>query len=193
MNTLFNEGLIDFKYLAIKKAVRNLEHPEIINGSSIGEKLMDILNNSKITTLFQPIVSLKDGSIFGYEALSRGPENTVLENPSMLFDIARVHGKLWDLEFLCRIKALEKASMCNDSFHVFINVDPDIINDEKFKSGFTKEFLKKFEINPQNIVFEITEKNSIEDIDGFNKLISNYKDQGFCPSEIQSVPISISI
>jgi EAL domain-containing protein (putative c-di-GMP-specific phosphodiesterase class I) len=90
-----------------------------------------------------------------------------------------VYGKLWELEFLCRIKALEKASKNNHNFNIFINVDPDIINDEKFKKGFTKEFLEKFEINPENIIFEITEKNSVADIQSFKKLIDHYKDQGY--------------
>ena len=140
---------------------------------------MQILENRQINTVFQPIVSLKDGQILGFEALSRGPENSILESPVMLFDVARVYGKLWELEFLCRIKALENAAKSNRKFNIFINVDPNIINDEKFKKGFTKEFLEKFNIDPENIVFEITEKNSVSDINSFKKLIRNYKDQGY--------------
>lgn len=179
MTMLFDQNHPSFNEYALKKAVLNLEFPEILKDESIEGKFMNVLEKGSITTLFQPIISLKDGSLLGYEALSRGPRNTSLENPAILFDLARVYGKLWELEFLCRKKALERASNSPFDFNIFINVDPDIINDEKFKKGFTKEFLEKFEINPENIVFEITEKNSVSDVKSFNKLIGHYKDQGY--------------
>lgn len=144
-----------------------------------GKQFMDILNHRDIKTVFQPIVSLKNGSVLGYEALSRGPIGSVLENPSNLFDIARMYGKVWELEFLCRIKALENAVKTIPNACVFLNVDPATINDEKFRKGFTKEFLQKYGISPQNIIFEITEKNAISDFHGFRKTIDNYKDQGY--------------
>lgn len=51
-------------------------------------KLDEILEYEKIGTVFQPIVSLENGSILGYEVLSRGPEG--LESPDALFSMARV-------------------------------------------------------------------------------------------------------
>lgn len=179
MNIVLDQSYISFNEYALKKAVNNIEYPEVLEDKGMGDKFMDVLENGEIRTFFQPIISLIDGSILGLEALSRGPKSTALENPGILFDLARVYGKLWELEFLCRIKALEKASKDNHDHYIFINVDPDIINDEKFRKGFTKEFLKKFDINPENIVFEITEKNSVADITSFKRLIENYKDQGY--------------
>ena len=38
---------------------------------TLKENFMDILENQRIRPVFQPIVSLKDGKIIGYEALSR--------------------------------------------------------------------------------------------------------------------------
>ena len=43
-----------------------------------GDQLAAILVSRSITTRFQPIVNLKTGQTLGYEALSRGPENSVL-------------------------------------------------------------------------------------------------------------------
>ncbi|RCX19294.1 diguanylate cyclase/phosphodiesterase [Anaerobacterium chartisolvens] len=147
--------------------------------SNLGDEFMDILKTGNITTVFQPIISLKDAGVLGYEALSRGPSSSSLESPSHLFDLARIYGKLWELEFLCRIKALENLCSFSHHFNIFLNVDPEIINDEKFKKGFTKEFLKQFDINPENIVFEITERNCVSDLKVFKKVIDNYKDQGY--------------
>ncbi len=141
--------------------------------------LEDIIRTENIRTVFQPIVSLLNGDILGYEALSRGPAGSPLERPDMMFKAAEEHNMIWELEYLCRLKALEKAKNIVPSKMLFINVDPKIINDEKFKSGFTKEFIEKSGINAANIIFEITERTCIEDYKTFKKSIDNYINQGF--------------
>ena len=146
---------------------------------SLGKELMNILNNGEIRTVFQPIISLKDSSLLGYEALSRGPHGSVLESPANLFDVARIYDKLWEVELLCRLKALENVSKLLDDTYIFINVDPAVINDEKFKAGFTKEFLRKYNIDTYNVIFEITEKNAVNDYKSFRSIIDHYKDEGY--------------
>ncbi len=168
----FNDHIIPLK---AKASIYN----KALAREDMGDEFMEILQKGDIRTVFQPVISLKDGMFLGYEALSRGPEKSVFYNPEKLFEFARIFGRLWELELLCRLKALENISKYNPGFHIFLNVDPQIINDEKFKKGFTKDFLKDFNINPENIVFEITEKNSLVDILGFKKVIDNYKDQGY--------------
>ncbi len=141
--------------------------------------LDDIIKSENIRTVFQPIVSLVDGTILGYEALSRGPEGSPLERPDMLFKVAEANNMIWELEYLCRVKALEKAQKMVPIKMLFLNVDPKVMNDEKFKSGFTKDFILKLGIDPANIIFEITERTCIEDYKIFKKTIDNYIDQGF--------------
>lgn len=143
------------------------------------EELESIINNKNISTVYQPIVSLLDGTIIGYEALSRGPIDSPLQNPDKLFNAAQIHNKTWELEQLCRIKAIERAANIEKNKYLFINVDPHIFKDEKFKKGFTKEFLAKHNMSPDCIIFEITEKTCIEDYKSFKQALSNYVDQGY--------------
>lgn len=147
--------------------------------SELQKSLTRIIENEEIRTVFQPIISLRDGSILGYEALSRGPVNSPLQNPDALFGVATGCGKLWDLELLCRTKALESAYKSGAEIKLFLNVNPHIIHDEKFKRGFTKEYLGKFDIDPENLIFEITEKSAITDLCGFKKTIDHYKKQNY--------------
>lgn len=142
-------------------------------------ELEEILNNENITTVFQPIVSLLDGSIIGYEALSRGPETSPLYSPDKLFSTAEEFNKTWDLELACRTKAIERSkNLINDKL-LFLNVDPKIIKDKKFQKGLTKEFLVKNNISPDSIIFEITERTAISDYKNFVKILRNYTDQGY--------------
>ncbi|HWT74438.1 MAG TPA: GGDEF domain-containing protein [Mobilitalea sp.] len=144
------------------------------------EALDYIINNKQIRTVFQPIISLRDGSVLGHEALSRITCDNVIKNPEMLFGIAGEYNRLWDLELLCRTKALEAAyqfMIPPYSKMLFLNVNPNIMHDENFKKGFTREFLMQFHIEPQNVIFEITERNVILDMGGFLSTIDHYRSQ----------------
>jgi EAL domain-containing protein (putative c-di-GMP-specific phosphodiesterase class I)/GGDEF domain-containing protein/CBS domain-containing protein len=147
--------------------------------TELQKHLSNIIRAADIRTVFQPIISLRDGSILGYEALSRGPAGSPLENPDALFSVAADCGKLWELDLLCRSKALETAYRSQYSYKLFLNVNPSIIHDEKFKQGFTKEYLKEFRIDPSNILFEISEKDAVADLAGFKKTIDHYKNQDY--------------
>ena len=77
----------------------------------LSESFFEIIENEDIRTVFQPIISLRDSSILGYEALSRGPSESAMNNPEILFEYAEKHSKIWELELICRSKALESARM----------------------------------------------------------------------------------
>lgn len=143
------------------------------------ESFLQLIENEDIRTVFQPIISLRDSSILGYEALSRGPSGSVIERPELLFDLAEKNNKLWELELICRSKALESTHRLEIQSKLFLNVNPNIMHDIKFRQGFTKEYLNKFRINPDRIVFEITEKEAVNNIRDFKKAVQNYKDQDY--------------
>lgn len=140
---------------------------------------LEILENESITSLYQPIFSLKNGEVLGYEALSRGPVDTPLYSPLKLIEMAHVMGKVWELEMLFRQKALENARMLKNDQLLFINVDPDIMKSNEFKSGLTKEYLDQNGLSENSIVFEITERTSINDYEAFQQVLENYRRQGY--------------
>lgn len=59
-------------------------------------------------TLLQPIVHLHDRAIVGYEALSRGPQGSVLEAPDRLFAAASACGRTLDMELHSAALALQR-------------------------------------------------------------------------------------
>ena len=146
------------------------------------EQLNQIIDEKKLKTVFQPIVSLRDGSIIGHEALSRITCESDIENPEELFRIAEESSRLWDLELLCRTTALCTAYHQMQPPYdkkLFLNVNPNIMHDAKFKQGFTNEYLKQYGITPESIIFEITERNAVSDMSGFKGTISHYKNQNY--------------
>jgi len=151
---------------------RNFVDPEL------GE-FNDILAQKNIRTVFQPIVALADGVIIGYEALSRGPEGSPLERPDALFRLAHKYNLIWELEYLCRTKALERVGDMGSDKMVFINIDPQCIDDQRFQKGLTRDLLEKYGLDAGNVIFEITERTAIDDYKKFRKLLDNYTSQGY--------------
>jgi len=151
--------------------------------SELEELLLDsIIENKSIKTVFQPIISLRDGSILGHEALSRLTIDSQIKNTNDLFILAESSNRLWNLELVCRTIALEtgyQSIALPSSKKMFLNVNPSVMQDHKFQEGFTKEFIKKLNVPATNIIFEITERNVINDIEGFKNVIKHYRDQGF--------------
>ena len=56
------------------------------------ESLVDILLRRRIRSVYEPIVEVKTRTVFGYEALARGPRDHALHSPAKLFEIAEEEG-----------------------------------------------------------------------------------------------------
>lgn len=169
----------DILYLALKEALQTAKSDISISQRKQIEELKKILVNKNIRSVFQPIVSLKTGKIFGYEALTRGPENSSLHMPGVLFPLAEKAGLLYLLENIARQTAITTFAAENNDFKLFINLNANVINDPNFSGGITKALLEQFGMEPRNIVWEITERSSINDFDSFRRALEHYRSQGY--------------
>lgn len=138
-----------------------------------------IINEKKIKSVFQPIVSLKTGEIVSFEALSRITLESCPINIEELFKIANTLEQSWKLDQLCRKCAIKASQQMPSGKKLFINVNANILLDQDFVQGFTKEYLKKYHLDSNNIVFELSETTSIEDKHLFKQAVRHYRSQGF--------------
>lgn len=148
---------------------------------SLKSDFMDVLEKQRIKPVFQPIISLDSGEIIGYETLSRIVAPEEISYSEELFYLAGIYGKVWELEQLCRRKALEKyyGFHVTDHKKLFMNVSPMVIHDNGFRAGFTREYLQQYGLDIKDIVFEVTERDAIDDVKGFKDTIRHYKSQGY--------------
>ncbi len=143
------------------------------------EKLQELILKESIRTIFQPIVDFTQNEVVGYEALTRGPVDTEFENPYILFDAAAETDLLFELDRLCRKKSLENAKGLRNGQKLFINCLPSMVLDPDFRDSYLKDLLDDLMLNTSNIVFEITEREAIDNYDLFNQAVQYYKDLGF--------------
>ena len=83
-------------------------------------------------------------------------------NIEKLFSLSEKYGMVWELEELCRKKALKNAINKPANTKLFLNVNPNGLLDKNFESGVTSKFIEKYMLQPDDIVFEITERTPIQ-------------------------------
>ena len=175
------EGIDSIIYNSIKEAYTMAKTSHGLEEAQYRDEFHSILQNKLIFSHFQPIVSLQTSTVLGWEALSRGPKGQYFYSPDKLFPFAERTGLLYHLERLARESALTSISKQKlpPNSKIFININPDIVNDPYFIGGQTKKLLDSLEISPANIVFEITERTSIKDYPSFCKTLEHYRSQGY--------------
>lgn len=141
--------------------------------------LMEVLSGQYIRAVYQPIVSLKNGKVLGYEALSRLALPACTMNIRELFEAAGKAGKLWELEKLCRTRALQSIYGKPSGTKIFLNVDPNVICDPAFTDGFTRAKLSELGLNLDDIIFEITERSSAGIAPSFAEVVGHYQQEHF--------------
>ncbi|TBL75604.1 bifunctional diguanylate cyclase/phosphodiesterase [Paenibacillus thalictri] len=143
------------------------------------EQFWDILHNKKIHTVYQPIVSLNDAGVLGYEALTRGPKQGFFASPLSLFQYAETAGVLYQLERIAREKAIQGAGFDDRRQMLFLNISASILQDPRFVPGQTLELLQARGLSPSNVVLELTERSSIEDFSLAQRVLEHYRNQGY--------------
>jgi EAL domain-containing protein (putative c-di-GMP-specific phosphodiesterase class I) len=87
-------------------------------------ELPELLDERRVTSVFQPIVSLPSGTLAGYEALGRGRHPRLPEAPLDLFRIAGGVGAEAELSRLFRETALDLVVTRGRFPALFLNVHP---------------------------------------------------------------------
>lgn len=142
-------------------------------------QLAEVVRTNNLSAVFQPILALGDATVVGYEGLIRGPCDSLLHTPIALFNVARDHDMIAELEYLCRRVVLEAFAKKNGRSKIFINVSPDVLVLQGAVSGETLKYIRQFGLNPQQVVIEITENAPGIDYHQMREAVSHYRSMGF--------------
>ncbi|PSL15117.1 EAL domain-containing protein (putative c-di-GMP-specific phosphodiesterase class I) [Marinobacterium halophilum] len=127
------------------------------------------------TMAFQPIIDCKKQTVFGYEALVRG-----LNNESAYSIISRVNDEnRYVFDQLCRIKAIALASRLGIRSMLSINFLPNAVYQPERCIRTTLEAANKYSFPTEQIMFEFTEVERIEDSAHVERIVRYYQSLGF--------------
>ncbi|HVT44289.1 MAG TPA: EAL domain-containing protein [Thermoanaerobaculia bacterium] len=163
-------------YQGMQRAVDAVRDAEADQKRRLSRELRDIIRKKRVTTLFQPIVRSSDGSVFGYECLTRGPASSSFLNSDALFSFARETNLAWELEALALETLLDALRSTNLSdWKFFLNLEAEMFGISEFRFHEMVEF---FAAHQGHFVFELTERAAIEDYAVFRGLLEKFRAKG---------------
>jgi EAL domain-containing protein (putative c-di-GMP-specific phosphodiesterase class I)/FixJ family two-component response regulator len=160
-------------YYGMQVAADVVRDAEVQRKKQLTRELRDIIRRKRITTLFQPITHAKDGTVFGYEVLTRGPAHSSFRNSDMLFAFARESKLAWALEAIAlelALKRLREVDLLDRKF--LINLEAEMFSQSEFRIHDVSAF---FAEHPGHFVLELTERAAIEDYAGFRKILDEFR------------------
>jgi EAL domain-containing protein (putative c-di-GMP-specific phosphodiesterase class I) len=136
-----------------------------------------LLREKHFFHMYQPLYSLSNWNIFGYEGLFRSKFST---NPEDVFALAKTNGRLYELDTQSMFKALLTFSEHRESIGnlIFVNTFPSTLSNPSFFI-FLERLLNQVTIPRQRIVLEIIEGEKIEDMKAFREIVMRLKNYGF--------------
>lgn len=147
--------------------------------------IAEALAKGELSTAFQPIVSLSDNRIVGYEALIRwpgeagGPEKASAEASVRAAEAAGKDGEL--ARFVLKQSTAHLAAQMKElgrrDLFVAMNLSVIQLRDVDF-AGDLREAFKSHDLPPKSLVLEITETQAIDDIAAAGEKFRAFKAAG---------------
>lgn len=135
----------------------------------------DALEQGNFVAYYQPIVDIKSGHIFKYEALVRLNHNDQVYSPCVFLDAAKHNGTLSDIFAIMLEHACQQAAITGSNFSVNIQATEFIYSG---LLNFIKKTLQKHNVSPGLITLEILEDISINRDSVIRERINEIHDLG---------------
>lgn len=149
------------------------------DGSS---ELLDILENRRIETWFQPVIEARSGDVWGFECLMRGrkTDGSIVGAPQML-DWAKAENLYFMLDRVCRETHLENAGKLNADANCrfLINFLPTAIYQPEYCLQTSLAAMRRSGLTPRQVIFEVVETEKVLDTAHLLRILDFYRRSGF--------------
>ena len=140
--------------------------------------LRDVLTEERIGVVFQPIIDLASGQVFGYEALARPRGHGPSESVEHVFRAARRLGRIRDLDWLSRRAAVTEAVKLPGEPLLFLNVSAVAFLDPVHPVDQLLMLLRAADWAAERVVLEITEQEAVRDLAQFRLVVASHREHG---------------
>ena len=138
-----------------------------------------LLAPDEIEAVYQPIVTLNDMSLVGWEALARPRGNEAGMSVEGLFQTAVRMGLGRDIDWFARRAAVHGAGGIPEGVQIFVNVSIPALLDPLHDVDQMMLLLRWARRSPWDIVLEISEREAVTDMARFVEVLAAYRNHGF--------------
>ena len=130
----------------------------VVTTSEKKEAVRRLIDEGRLTTVFQPIWNLEAETLIGIEALTRPDPSYGLSGPAEAFDIAEQLGRVHPLDMLCAQHALLSAPELGPDVLLFVNLAPLTLDLDAEGDGWLLAAVERAGLSPRQVVVEVTER-----------------------------------
>jgi len=149
---------------------------------SIGEKSLIIasaISEKRVVPYFQPILDVANNRVVAVEVLSRiHLEGAQIMGAHEFIEIAEKTGLIHKLDYVVMEKAFEQVRSSGYDGKIFINLSPRALVLNEFIPE-VKRLTTSYHIAPAQVVFEITERDTVKNITLLEHFVNDLKLEGF--------------
>lgn len=140
--------------------------------------LLEALSNNKIIPFFQPIQKVSNNQIDIYELLMRIEIDGHVTVAADFIEIAESMSLIHRMDLIVIENAFYQISNNGYNGLIFINLSPkSLVIDNYIKT--IEDLVIRYKIKKSNIVFEITERETVKNFTLLEKFVTNLKLEGF--------------
>ncbi|MFM1979147.1 MAG: hypothetical protein RLZ68_412 [Pseudomonadota bacterium] len=139
-----------------------------------------VLRVGGLSPVFQPIVSMVDGTVYAHEALIRGPQGTALHTPDALLHAAADEGLGYEFEYACLIAALSTWGSLRMVGRLFVNISANALTHLHGQHGSDDllKLISSMGVAARMLVLEITEHERVDDMDHLADVVRQLRTLG---------------
>jgi diguanylate cyclase (GGDEF)-like protein len=158
-----------------------IHHGDSATERPIAELAADVatvLAKRALRPVYQPIFSMETGLPVGYEGLVRGTDGSPFRDAGSLFAAAELVNQTVELDLLClQIVAAEATQLPEDAY-LSVNLSPRTLGSSLFRASDVKGIFRRHSIALNRIVLELTERETVEDLDELRRNVKILRSAG---------------
>ncbi|HEY8633017.1 MAG TPA: EAL domain-containing protein [Candidatus Limnocylindrales bacterium] len=137
-----------------------------------------VLASRALRPVYQPIFSLETGRPMGFEGLVRPGDGSPFADASSLFAAAEAANQTVELDLLCLEIVASGVGQLPDDAYLSVNLSPRTLESSLFRSGDLKGIFRRHGIPLDRIVLELTERETVEDLDQLRRNVEKCRAAG---------------
>ena len=146
--------------------------------AQLAADIASILASRAVRPVFQPIFSMETGEPLGFEGLVRPIDGAPFPNAGSLFAAAEAANKTVELDLLCLEVVAAGAAQLPEDAYLSVNLSPRTLESSDFRSSDVKGIFRRHGIALDRIVLELTERETVEDLDQLRGNVKKLRSAG---------------
>ena len=137
-----------------------------------------VLAKRALRPVYQPIFSMETGIAVGFEGLVRPTDGAPFGDAGSLFAAAEAANQTVELDLLCLEIVAAGAAQLPEHTYLSVNLSPRTLGSSLFRASDVKGIFRRHSIALERIVLELTERETVEDLDELRRNVNTLRSAG---------------